>query len=152
MRSGPLSRFIATVSAIMSTRRTLGTIDLCFLGTASAQPSSTRNHSALALRLGGDVWIFDCGEATQHRLQKSAIKMGKIKKIFITHTHGSTLYTRLAAGVDFQHIGDHIFGLLPLMASIANGAGGTVEDLEDPRAQSQSDVDVQAVCPNCRSS
>ncbi|KAI9574675.1 Metallo-hydrolase oxidoreductase [Boletus coccyginus] len=106
--------------------RTLGTIDLCFLGTASAQPSSTRNHSAIALRLGGDVWLFDCGEATQHRLQKSAVKMGKIKKIFITHTHG-----------------DHIFGLLPLMASLANGAGGTVEDIEDPRAQTQGNVDVK---------
>lgn len=52
------------------------------------------------------------------------------------------LCTRLAAGVDFQHIGDHIFGLLPLMASIANGAGGTAEDIEDPRAQSNVDVEV----------
>ncbi|KAH0839927.1 Metallo-hydrolase oxidoreductase [Lanmaoa asiatica] len=108
----------------MAARRALGTINLCFLGTSSAQPSSTRNHSAIALRLGGDVWLFDCGEATQHRLQKSAVKMGRIKKIFITHTHG-----------------DHIFGLLPLMASIANGAGGTVEDSEDPRAQSQDSVE-----------
>ncbi|KAF8450529.1 beta-lactamase-like protein [Boletus edulis BED1] len=108
----------------MAARRTLGTMDLCFLGTASAQPSSTRNHSAIAFRLGGDVWLFDCGEATQHRLQKSAVKMGRISKIFITHTHG-----------------DHIFGLLPLMASIANGAGGTIEDIEDPRTQRQGDVD-----------
>ncbi|KAG8218642.1 beta-lactamase-like protein [Butyriboletus roseoflavus] len=112
----------------MTARRSLGTIDLCFLGTASAQPSSTRNHSAIALRLGGDVWLFDCGEATQHRMQKSTVKMGRIKKVFITHTHG-----------------DHIFGLLPLMASIANGAGGTVEDIEDPRAQSHGNVDVESL-------
>lgn len=70
-------------------RASIGSIALTFLGTASAQPSSTRNHSALALRLGRDVWIFDCGEATQHQLQKSAVKMGKIEKIFITHTHGA---------------------------------------------------------------
>ncbi|KAL4081622.1 beta-lactamase-like protein [Scleroderma yunnanense] len=98
----------------------MAAIDLVFLGTASAQPSSTRNHSALAVRLHGDVWLFDCGEATQHQLQKSVVKMGKINKIFITHTHG-----------------DHIFGLGPLMASLANGAGGIVDDVEDPRVQNQ---------------
>ncbi|KAF8842699.1 Metallo-hydrolase/oxidoreductase [Paxillus ammoniavirescens] len=106
-------------------RRTLRTMDITFLGTASAQPSSTRNHSATALRLGGDVWLFDCGEATQHQIQKSGVKMGRIKKIFITHTHG-----------------DHIFGLLPLMASLANGAGGTIEGVEDPRAQNSDHADI----------
>lgn len=68
----------------------LQTISVTFLGTASAQPSSSRNHSALAVTLGGrgDVWLFDCGEATQHQVQKSDVKMGRISKIFITHTHG----------------------------------------------------------------
>lgn len=68
--------------------RSLGSVNVTFLGTASAQPSSTRNHSSLALRLDGDVWLFDCGEATQHQIQKSAVKMGRINKIFVTHTHG----------------------------------------------------------------
>ncbi|KAF9268131.1 Metallo-hydrolase/oxidoreductase [Marasmius fiardii PR-910] len=93
-------------------------INLTFLGTASAQPSSTRNHSALALRLGSDVWLFDCGEATQHQIQKSTVKMGRIQKIFVTHTHG-----------------DHIFGLLPLMAACLNGAGGAADGAEDLRSQ-----------------
>jgi len=70
------------------TQKVLSSLNITFLGTASAQPSSTRNHSALALRLGADVWLFDCGEATQHQVQKSGVKMGKINKIFITHTHG----------------------------------------------------------------
>ncbi|OJA13844.1 hypothetical protein AZE42_00482 [Rhizopogon vesiculosus] len=100
----------------MAGRRGLTTLNLTFLGTASAQPSSTRNHSALALRLNADVWLFDCGEATQHQIQRSNVKMGKIEKIFITHTHG-----------------DHIFGLLPLLASRLNGAGGTADGVEDPR-------------------
>ena len=69
---------------------TFQTLAITFLGTASAQPSSTRNHSALALELGGrgESWLFDCGEATQHQIQKSTVKRGKIRKVFITHTHG----------------------------------------------------------------
>jgi hypothetical protein len=31
--------------------------------------------------------------------------------------------------------GDHIFGLLPLLASRLNGAGGTAEGVDDPRSQ-----------------
>ena len=66
-------------------------VRLQFLGTASGVPSLTRNHSALAVRLDGEVWLFDAGEATQHQLQKEAsmVKMGKIKKIFLTHLHGA---------------------------------------------------------------
>lgn len=67
----------------------LSAFNITFLGTASAQPSSTRNHSSLALRLGSDVWLFDCGESTQKQIQASkGIRMGRIRKIFITHTHG----------------------------------------------------------------
>jgi len=67
----------------------LSSFNITFLGTASAQPSSTRNHSALALRLGSQIWLFDCGESTQKQIQNAkGVKMGKIKKIFITHTHG----------------------------------------------------------------
>lgn len=69
----------------------IATLNITFLGTASAQPSSTRNHSSLALRLDRDVWLFDCGEATQHQIQKSNVKMGRVTKVFITHTHGTCL-------------------------------------------------------------
>lgn len=115
---------------------------LTFLGTASAQPSSSRNHSSLALRVTGDVWLFDCGEATQHQIQKTSnVKMGKIRKIFITHMHG------MSDGMEVRVIlpglltkcfaipGDHIFGIAPLLASCLNGAGGTANGYEDPRSQ-----------------
>lgn len=80
----------------------VATIDITFLGTGSAQPSATRNHQAIALRLGGEIWLFDCGEATQHQFQKSKLKMGKVSRIFITHMHG-----------------DHCFGLGPLLCSLS---------------------------------
>ncbi|KAF8640090.1 hypothetical protein AX17_001328 [Amanita inopinata Kibby_2008] len=91
-------------------------MNVTFLGTGSAVPSPTRNHSSLALRLGGDVWLFDCGEATQHQIQKSAVKMGKVRKIFLTHMHG-----------------DHVFGLVPFLSSHLNGAGGLISGQSDPR-------------------
>jgi hypothetical protein len=74
---------------------TLPAINITFLGTASAQPSSTRNHSSLALSIASDLWLFDCGEATQHQLQRSSLRSGKIKKVFITHTHGARMACRL---------------------------------------------------------
>jgi ribonuclease BN (tRNA processing enzyme) len=82
----------------------LSAVHITFLGTASAQPSATRNHSALALRLSGDVWLFDCGEATQHQIQKSEVKMGKIEKIFITHTHGAHSVTSLMIGRESSYL------------------------------------------------
>ena len=41
--------------------------------------------------------------------------------------------------------GDHIFGLLPLMASLLNGAGGTVDGIEDPRLQVELDKPVKCL-------
>ena len=124
---------------------TLSSVNITILGSASAQPSSTRNHSALALRLDGDVWLFDCGEATQHQIQKSSVKIGKVQKIFVTHTHGrypfSSRHARLGQTGILLFAGDHIFGLLPVLAMRLNGAGGTV-DVEDPRATAAAPEDV----------
>ncbi|MBS0877579.1 MULTISPECIES: ribonuclease Z [unclassified Tatumella] len=74
---------------------------LTFLGTCAGTPSLQRNVTAIALTLpaAGD-WLFDCGEATQHQYMRSALKPGKLEKIFITHLHG-----------------DHIFGLPGLLTS-----------------------------------
>jgi len=85
-------------------------MELTFLGTGAGTPSKERNVSALALTLlqeASGVWLFDCGEATQHQLLYTNIKPGKINKIFITHMHG-----------------DHIFGL-PGFLSSRSFLGGT---------------------------
>ncbi|ORX45755.1 Metallo-hydrolase/oxidoreductase [Piromyces finnis] len=68
------------------------TIDITFLGTSSAQPSTTRNHSSLGVRVNGTVWLFDAGEGTQRQLMYSTLKLGKVNKVFITHLHGDHIY------------------------------------------------------------
>lgn len=75
---------------------------ITFLGTSAGVPTRSRNVSCVALRLPqrGEVWLFDCGEATQHQLIRSDLKISQITRIFITHLHG-----------------DHLFGLVGLLAS-----------------------------------
>lgn len=78
-------------------------MELHFLGTGAGMPSKERNTSSLAFKLleeRGTIWLFDCGEATQHQILQTTIKPRKIEKIFITHLHG-----------------DHIFGLPGLLSS-----------------------------------
>lgn len=87
---------------ITKTGRT-SNMELQFLGTGAGMPSKQRNTSALVVKLlqeRGTVWLFDCGEATQHQILHTTIKPRKIEKIFITHMHG-----------------DHIFGLPGLLGS-----------------------------------
>ena len=86
-------------------------MNITFLGTSSGVPTLTRNVSSLALKLtqSPEVWLFDCGEGTQHQIIRSKIKSSQIKKIFITHMHG-----------------DHIYGLPGLLATLGlsgNSAG-----------------------------
>ncbi|ORZ07842.1 beta-lactamase-like protein [Absidia repens] len=103
-------------------------MDITFLGTSSAQPSTTRNHQSMALRVDGDIWLFDCGEATQHQFQKSHLKMGRITKIFITHMHG-----------------DHCFGLGPLMCSMTdtlNPDKKILDDTTQPLDQQQPPIEI----------
>ena len=80
-------------------------MELTFLGTSSGSPSFTRNVSSYALRLTDEIWLFDCGEATQHQLMRSNLRYSKITRIFITHMHG-----------------DHIFGLPGLICALSGSS------------------------------
>lgn len=78
-------------------------MEITFLGTGAGMPSKERNVSSIALHLlqeENHIWLFDCGEATQHQILQTTIKPRKINNIFITHLHG-----------------DHIFGLPGLLSS-----------------------------------
>ncbi len=88
-------------------------VQITFLGTSSGVPTRSRNVSSIALRLPqrAEFWLFDCGEGTQHQLLRSEIKTSQLRRIFITHLHG-----------------DHIFGLMGLLASC--GLAGNVQEVD----------------------
>ncbi|NWF57962.1 MAG: ribonuclease Z [Fischerella sp.] len=88
-------------------------MQITFLGTSSGVPTRSRNVSSVALRLPqrAELWLFDCGEGTQHQLLRSDLKSSQLSRIFITHMHG-----------------DHIFGLMGLLASC--GLAGNVERID----------------------
>lgn len=70
-------------------------MDVLFLGTGAGVPAKLRNVTSIALKLleeRGAVWLFDCGEATQHQILYTSIKPRRIEKIFITHLHGDHIY------------------------------------------------------------
>lgn len=78
-------------------------MEIIFLGTGAGLPSTMRNTQAIFLDFSQslkETWLIDCGEATQHQILRTPIKLSKLTKIFITHLHG-----------------DHIFGLPGLLSS-----------------------------------
>ncbi len=88
-------------------------MQITFLGTSSGVPTRSRNVSSVALRLPqrAELWLFDCGEGTQHQILRSDLKMSQLSRIFVTHMHG-----------------DHIFGLMGLLASC--GLAGNVRRVD----------------------
>ena len=88
-------------------------MQITFLGTSSGVPTKARNVSALALKLPqrAEVWLFDCGEATQHQLQHTELRISQLRRIFITHLHG-----------------DHLYGLLGLLATC--GMAGLAQPID----------------------
>lgn len=93
-------------------------MDLFFLGTGSGVPAKLRNVSSIALKLleeRGSIWLFDCGEATQHQILHTSIKPRRIEKIFITHLHG-----------------DHIYGLPGLLSSRSFQGGDSMLTVYGP--------------------
>lgn len=77
-------------------------MEIIFLGTSSAVHSKDRNHPSIAIRAFGEVFLFDCGEATQKQILQTNVSPMKISKIFLTHYHG-----------------DHILGLPGLLQSMS---------------------------------
>ena len=83
---------------------------LTFLGTSSGAPSRLRNVSAIGLQFPqqSTLWLFDCGEGTQHQILRSPLRLSQLERVFITHLHG-----------------DHLFGLAGMLASRSLSAAAT---------------------------
>lgn len=62
---------------------------------------------ALQLPQASRMWLFDCGEGTQHQILRSPLKLSQLERVFITHLHG-----------------DHLFGLAGMLASRSLQNGG----------------------------
>jgi ribonuclease Z len=92
-------------------------VQVTFLGTSSGVPTRSRNVSAVALRLPqrAELWLFDCGEATQHQFLRSELRVSQLRRIFVTHMHG-----------------DHVLGLPGLLASLGMAGSCSGLDLYGP--------------------
>jgi ribonuclease Z len=76
-------------------------MQLIFLGTGGSWPSKERNVPAVALKIDGEIILFDCAEGTQRQFMHSSITFMQIDKILISHFHG-----------------DHFLGLPGMMQSM----------------------------------
>ncbi len=65
---------------------------LTILGCYAATPRTFTNPTAQVLEIKNELFLIDCGEATQVQLRKNKIKFSKIDHIFISHLHGDHLY------------------------------------------------------------
>lgn len=72
------------------------------LGNNSAVPVHGRHPTSQAVTIADQVLLLDCGEGTQMQINEYKVKRSKIDYIFISHLHG-----------------DHYFGLIGLLASMA---------------------------------
>lgn len=92
-------------------------MQVTFLGTSSGVPTRARNVSAVALRLPqrAEMWLFDCGEGTQHQFLRSDLRLSQLRRVFVTHMHG-----------------DHVFGLPGLLASLGLAGNSSGVDLYGP--------------------
>lgn len=51
-------------------------------------PTAERGLTAIAIKRGGELLLFDCGEGTQRQMVHAGLSIMKIDSVFITHFHG----------------------------------------------------------------
>ncbi|MCC6177880.1 MAG: ribonuclease Z [Chloroflexi bacterium] len=85
-------------------------IDVVLLGTGGTVPLPGRWLSALLVRIGSDLTLFDCGEATQLPMRSAGWGFKPVSTICLSHLHA-----------------DHVAGLPGLLLTVGNA--GRVEPL-----------------------
>lgn len=76
--------------------------EVTIVGRGSAQPVAGRNHAGQVVNLHEQYYLIDCGEGTQARMREFGLSTMRLNAIFLTHLHG-----------------DHIYGIFPLLSSLA---------------------------------
>jgi len=86
-------------------------MQIVFLGTSGSWPTPKRNVSAVAIKRGPEVLLFDCGEGTQRQFMQSTLSFMQVSRVFVSHFHG-----------------DHFLGLPGMVQSMSmNGREGPLE-------------------------
>ena len=90
-------------------------MQIVFLGTSGSWPTPKRNVSAIAIKRGPEVLLFDCGEGTQRQFMQSTLSFMQVSRVFITHFHG-----------------DHFLGLPGLVQSMSMNGRETPLEVYGP--------------------
>lgn len=61
---------------------------LVVLGSGGSWPCRDRAPPAIALKLNGDILLFDCAEGTQRQFMFSSVSFMQVKHVFLSHLHG----------------------------------------------------------------
>lgn len=101
-------------------------MDVTFLGTSGAIPTTQRNPSAILLRREEERFLFDVGEGTQRQMIRFVTGFD-ISAIFLTHLHGDHVLglPGLLQTLDFNE------RTAPLDIYTPAGTAGDVENLLD---------------------
>ena len=77
-------------------------LKVTILGAASAKPTAGRHPSAQIVNCNERLFLVDAGEGVQRQMFRMGINPLKLSAVFISHLHG-----------------DHLFGLFPLLSTMA---------------------------------
>jgi ribonuclease Z len=99
-------------------------MQVTFLGTSGAVPTTERNPSAVLLRREGERMLFDCGEGTQRQMMRFGTGF-TVSQIFVTHLHGDHVLgiPGLLQTLDFNEREE------PLAIHAPHGTRSRIEDL-----------------------
>ncbi|AKH98512.1 ribonuclease Z [Halanaeroarchaeum sulfurireducens] len=99
-------------------------LQVTFLGTSGAVPTTDRNPSGLFVRREGDAMLFDAGEGTQRQMMRFGTGFD-VRWVFLSHLHGDHVLgiPGLLQTMDFNERSD------PLTIFTPQGTGRSIRNL-----------------------